>query len=118
MNGTWSDVVDGDIVGSQLLADGAGHHTQASFGAAVRRVIGHGQVFVDRRDIDDTSSGLALDHLASCGLRAEKGSLQVNIEDTIPVLFGDIQKWAVNLHAGVVDHDIQPVEALNCRSEE
>src|SRR2546421_10596541 len=107
------DVVDGDIVGGQFQADGAHQHAHATFGTAIRYVLRHGQILVDRGDVDDASRDVAFDHLTGGGLGAEEGPLQVNAHDTIKLLLRDIHKGTMYLHTRIVDHNIQAVKMLN-----
>ena len=113
MNRARSDVIDGNIVGSQFQADRACQHAQAAFGAAVGHVLWHGDIFMHRRNVDNASGSLLRNHCARGSLGAEKGSLQVNAQHAIELLFGHIQKRAVYLHACIVDQDIQAVKVLD-----
>ena len=92
MNRSRRDIVDRDIEGGQFQADGAGHHAYSPFGATVRSIFGHRDVFVNRRNVDDTPGRFAFDHLAGSRLRAEKGAFQVNSDHTIELLFSVIQE--------------------------
>src|SRR5438270_1667382 len=113
MDRSWPNVVDGDIVGGEFQADGAHQHAHAAFGTTIGHVLRHGQVLVDGGDVDDASRDFAFDHLAGGGLSAEKGTFQVDADDTIKHLLGDIDEGAVDLHTGVVDHDVEAIEVLN-----
>src|SRR5579884_1529421 len=113
VNRTRRDIVDGDVIGSEFQRDGAHQHTYTALRAAVRRVFGHGEVFMHRRNVDDAALNFALNHLASGSLRAEKDAFKVNAQHAVELLLGHLHEGIVNLHTSVVDHDVQAVEVFN-----
>src|SRR5579859_417524 len=113
MNGAGGDVIDGDVMRREFQADGACQHAYAAFGAAVGYILWHSQVFVNRRDVDDTSGCCTFDHCTRGSLSAEKSALQIDTKHFIELIFRDIEEGAVYLHACIVDQDVQAIEVVN-----
>jgi hypothetical protein len=55
-------------------------------------------------DVDDPAVA-ALDHVPAGGLAGEEKSLEVDVEDLVPLLFGRLEGVVVGAHAGVVDEN-------------
>ena len=54
------------------------------------------------------------DHLFRCGLHTEEGALQVDGNDVVKILLGNLEQILITRDAGIVDHDVDPTELL-CR---
>ena len=70
----------------------------------------------DGGDVDDRAAelravlGLVLHHRARDGARKEERALQVDVENSVPVLVGHAHEKTVLRDAGVVDHDVDLAE--------
>ena len=67
-------------------------------------------------DIDDAAA-LAVDHVPAEHLAPEPQRVEVHVEDPAPLLVGDLQCWAVDACAGVVDEHIYGAELVDRRGE-
>lgn len=52
------------------------------------------------------------DHLPGRRLHAEERTLQIDADDFVEFLFGNLQDVPVASDAGIVDHDVEPAELL------
>ena len=53
------------------------------------------------------------DHLLRRRLHAEERALQIDADDFVEFLFGDLQDVPVAGDAGIVDHDVEPAELFH-----
>ncbi|MCY1297236.1 hypothetical protein D9M70_466690 [compost metagenome] len=63
-----------------------------------------------RGDIDDAAGASGRDHVSGCGLRQQKGRLQVDVEHTVPVFLGIVEQVGAANDAGIVDEDVDAAE--------
>ena len=71
----------------------------------------------DGADVDDASVA-ARNHATRDGLRDEKTSAQVCIENQIPIVPGDFESGFANVAAGIVDEDVEmAVDVFRSRCE-
>ena len=73
---------------------------------------------MDGGDVDDAAFGALQDHLAGGGLGAEEGSGEVNGDDFLPEVEGEIDEGALEFDAGVVDEDVEFSESGNGLGDE
>src|SRR5215469_3984979 len=66
-----------------------------------------------RRDVDDAAAMALFDHFPGGQLAAEEGALDIHAHDQVELVFGGTQEVSAGLHAGIVDHDIQPSEGFD-----
>jgi hypothetical protein len=71
----------------------------------------------DRRQADNTSALLS-GHVPRRRLKTEKGSLEVNVQHSIPVGFVNFQQGTPLAKAGAIDEDIDAAVALDALLEE
>jgi hypothetical protein len=67
---------------------------------------------VDGADVDDAAGKLGIAEAANEGLGEEEGALEVDVEDGVVVLLGDLPEGGFDLDAGVVDQDVAAAELL------
>ena len=75
-------------------------------GAAVRER----RVLVDGGDVDDAAAAALLDHEPRRTLRAQKGAVEVDRERVLPVVVGELEQFALPVHACVVDEHVEAPE--------
>ena len=86
----------------------------AALGDGVGRKRGDGQQRIDRRHVDDDPATALRDHLFRCGLHTEECALQVDRNDLVEILFGNLEQILIPCDAGIVDHDVDPAKLLYC----
>src|SRR5207302_843014 len=88
-------------------------HAHATFRHAVRRVAGHGPVFVHRGHVDDPTTAALRHHLLGRELRAEEGALEVDVQHLRELVFGRVENRGAGLDARIVDHDVDAAQFLH-----
>src|SRR5207247_8228623 len=68
-------------------------------------------------DIDDLAATLLL-HDGVAGTAREEGAGQVDVDDLAPLGEGEVLDGLADVHASVVDEDVEPAEALDGRLDE
>ncbi len=68
--------------------------------------MGEDHVLVDGADVDDAAGLFGVAEAADEGLGEEEGALEVDVEDGVVVLLGDVPEVGALLDAGVVDEDV------------
>ena len=111
-DGAGSDVVDGDAERAELDGEVAHEHAHAALGRAVGGEVGEDHVLVDGADVDDAAGLFGVAQAADEGLGEEEGALEVDVEDGVVVLLGDVPEVGADLDAGVVDEDVAAAELL------
>jgi len=106
------DVVDRDAQRAKLDGEVAHQHADATLGGAIAGEVGEDHVFVDRAEVDDAARLLGVAQAANEGLAKEEGTLEVNVEDGVVVLLGDVPEVRADLDAGVVDENVAAAELL------
>ncbi|MHC2413494.1 hypothetical protein ACVJGC_006085 [Bradyrhizobium diazoefficiens] len=85
--------------------------------AALRHRVGRKrrdrQQRVHRGHVDDDPAAALRDHLPGSRLHAEEGAFQIDADDFVEFLFGDLEDVPVAGDAGIVDHDVEPAELLH-----
>ena len=73
---------------------------------------------VDRGDVDDRAAVALRPHLRSRRPDAEERAADVDVEDALELLRGDILEQEVREDAGVVHEHVEPAEAVDGRVDE
>lgn len=71
-----------------------------------------GYVLVHGADVDDSAGPLQSAQAANEGLGEEERSLEVDVENLVVVLLGDVPESRALFNAGVVDEDVAGTELL------
>src|SRR4051812_33005516 len=61
-------------------------------------------------DEDDFTALALFDHLARRNLAGDECAIEIDGEDAVPFLVGDVEKWPLDLDAGIADDDVEPTE--------
>src|SRR5262249_21637757 len=103
------DTVDRDAERTQLVRELAREPDLAGLGAGIGLDAGEAHAEAGAAgDVDDPAPALPL-HAGYDGLRAEEGTGEIDLENGVPVGFGDLLDWPADLPAnspGIVDQDI------------
>src|ERR1700722_12153224 len=89
-------------------------HQQKS---ALRRAVSGEQRKADlgpyRGDVNDLSTSASFDEVLRCGLRKKERRFQVRRQGLVPIFLGEVLSWRQQLHAGVVNENMQVAEVLD-----
>src|SRR5262249_50229073 len=113
LNRAWSDVVDGNAERRELDGQISHHHLQSAFRGAIGGEVKKGKLFVNGADVDDLAACLAIATLPCESLRGEEKTAQVDVENRVVILFGEVEETGVLFDAGVVDKDIERAKSLH-----
>ena len=102
----------GDLLGRRL-----GHADDAGLGRRVVGLADHADLPGDRRHVDDRAA-LVLPHDRRGLAQPVPGALQVHGDHLVELLLGHLAHRRVAGDAGVVDHDVQPAEPVDGRTDE
>ena len=94
---------------------------QVVHGALGRRIREHARQRHDARhrpDVDDRSALAGLDEVFAEHLTPEEHALQVDADDAIELVFGDVEKRGRRVDAGAVDDDVDAAGALQDGAEQ
>src|SRR5262249_15402732 len=69
------------------------------------------QFFMHRADVDDFSGAPTLAKVTHCGLRDKEHALEVDVQDGVEVVFGDVPEVGALLETGIVHKDVNPAES-------
>src|ERR1700733_10831137 len=103
---TGSYAYDQDVMGSELHSCRARQHAHTAFGKTIRCVAGHWPVFMDRRDVDDTTTAALLDHLFRRQLGAKKRALQVDFQYLLVLRFRGVEDRRAWSYPRIIHHDV------------
>jgi hypothetical protein len=107
-DGAGSDGVDANF-GGELLSENASEKNDTGFGNGVRKKFAPAHEAADIGEIDDNAVA-RLHEIGRGRLAAEKRSLEIGIEGSIPGGFGSFAKFGFEEIGGAVDEDIEAVE--------
>ena len=116
---TRRDGVDPDIVGRKFRRKTNGERMHAALGDQRRRggKARHRMIDQHRADVDDRAAALLL-HLAYGCLRGEVGALEVTVDVSVEVGFGNIDERFGAKRPGIVDEHINTAEAVHCHAHQ
>src|SRR5262249_30713125 len=117
-HGARTDADNQNVVLGELDTGGAREHAPAALspgGGGIGRPL---PILVARGGIYGWGAAALLDHLPRCDLRAEKCALEVYRHDPVVLRLGRVQHGGTRFDAGVVDHDVEPAELVDCRGDE
>ena len=100
-----------DAVLDPLGAERARQHGHRPLARAVGRRFVQAQERADRGDVDNAAVILLLHHPPH-HLAGVPGPVQVEVEDAVPVLVGELERWGALSRAGGVDEDVDPAPIL------
>src|SRR5580698_470720 len=109
-DGAGSDVVDGDVVGTQFDRKIAHEHANGSLRGAVGGEVGEDHVLMDGTDVDDATGEFGGDQALDEGLSEKECALEIDVKDGVVVFFGDFPEGGFDLDAGVVDENVGSAE--------
>ena len=113
----WVEAAYGDAVLAALYGGGVGEADDAELGGGVGGGVGSGHLGGGAADVDYASATPG--HHDPHGLAAaEEYACEVDGDDPLPSLEGELVQWGSRLDAGVVDGDVDTAEALNDVVEE
>ena len=104
------DRVGGHAVASEVAGQRAGQADDALFGGGVVGLAHVAQTGL-RRGVDDPARALLAEDLGG-ELGHGEVTLEVDIDDDVPFLFGHVEDHPVAQDAGVVDQDVEPSEGV------
>ena len=64
---------------------------------------------IHRADIEDLAAAGRF-HMRIGGLRAKEGGAEINVQNLVPLLFGDLFRGLSSVHSGVVDENVAAAE--------
>src|SRR5579862_1338088 len=106
-----SNSVNGDVAVGNLSRQALGQADHSRFS---RRIVGLPRIADEagnRADVDDATPALT-EHRTQRGPGAEEGTLEVGVQNGIPIFFGHPQRQAIASDASVIDQNVQPAELL------
>ena len=107
------DGVDADVVGAELVGEGAGEADDGGLGCDVDGQVGGGDEPGDGAHIDDRTA-LTLAHARDDGLSKEELVFEVDGEERVPEFGSDVLGVVAGVVGGVVDED---VDGRECSEE-
>src|SRR5208282_6488930 len=106
----WSDAVNANIESSPLHRKSFGELNHSSLTGYIRSEVHETSQAKDGGIINDAAA-LPLYHLAANCARAQKISLQICINDAIPLFFGQIHKGLHDINTSVIDQNVDLTKA-------
>jgi hypothetical protein len=110
--GNWRNDVSLDVVLGALLCEGLGETDKRELGSRVVGLAEGAEETSSRGSVDDTAV-LLLAKVWPCGPCALVCALDVDIDDEVPVLVGQVLEGDITQDTGVVDEDINAAEGLD-----
>ena len=108
-----ADAVHRDALARDLLGERVREADDRELGRAIVCKRGGAELPGDRRDVDDPPAASLRAHLDDRRLVHEERALGVHVHDVVPLRLAHLGDGAGGDHAGRVDHNIDPPEALD-----
>ena len=117
-NGIRVDRVDPDPVLAEFERQGVGHRRQPVLGSGVMAVA-RGRLESRRRADDDDRAAVArVDHRRDRGPQRPPGAGEVDVDNGVPLLVGELPEPAPAEHPGIGDHNVEPPEPFHAVGDE
>ena len=110
------DGVDLNIVRGPGHRQRAAELRDAALARAVSRALGPAEDRKHRPEVDDLAAPL-IAHGRKGRPRAAKGALEIDVEDLVPLIVGQLFRQLADAHAGIVDKDIDPAMRAHHRRD-
>ena len=101
-----ADRVEADFVLRVTQAERPGQADDGQFTDLVNRVLSSRQDSGVAGHVDDRAAMTVVGHVSQRVLRAEERRLQIRVEHTVPVLFGNLINLLDHADSGIVDEDV------------
>src|SRR5262249_39377833 len=107
----WCNRVDGDLARSELDCQVSRQHLEPALARAIGGKMRERQFFMHRANVDDFSGAPGLPKVTHCRLRHKEHSLEVDVHDSVEIVFRHVPEVRTLLKTGIVHKDVDLAES-------